>query len=145
MLEIKGKETTDDARFDSFLVPISAKVTGYVKALHVQDNQVVKAGDALLEIDPTDYQIAVAKAQAALEAAEFGVRVTAVAPGPIATGMLDRFAGNDDAKAGLLGTVPLKRAGTPDEIARVIMFAASDAASYMTGCIIAVDGGLTAD
>jgi len=82
---------------------------------------------------------------AALEAAEFGVRVTAVAPGPIATGMLDRFAGTDDARAGLLGTVPLKRAGTPDEIARVIMFAASDAASYMTGCIIAVDGGLTAD
>jgi NAD(P)-dependent dehydrogenase (short-subunit alcohol dehydrogenase family) len=82
---------------------------------------------------------------AALEAAEFGVRVTAVAPGPIETGMLDRFAGNDDAKAGLLGIVPLKRAGTPDEIARVIMFAASDQASYMTGCVLAVDGGLTAD
>ena len=82
---------------------------------------------------------------AALEAAEFGVRVTAVARGPIETGMLDRFAGSDDAKAGLLGGVPLKRAGTPDEIARVIMFAASDAASYMTGCILAVDGGMTAD
>jgi NAD(P)-dependent dehydrogenase (short-subunit alcohol dehydrogenase family) len=82
---------------------------------------------------------------AALEAAEFGVRVTAVAPGPIETGMLDRFAGSDTAKAGLLGSVPLKRAGTPDEIARVIMFAASDAASYMTGCILAVDGGMTAD
>jgi NAD(P)-dependent dehydrogenase (short-subunit alcohol dehydrogenase family) len=82
---------------------------------------------------------------AALEAAEFGVRVNAVAPGPIETGMLDRFAGSDDARAGLLGSVPLKRAGAPDEIARVIMFAASDAASYMTGCILAVDGGLTAD
>jgi NAD(P)-dependent dehydrogenase (short-subunit alcohol dehydrogenase family) len=82
---------------------------------------------------------------AALEAAEFGVRVNAVAPGPIETGMLDRFAGNADAKAGLLSGLPLKRAGTPDEIARVIMFAASDAASYMTGCILAVDGGMTAD
>jgi NAD(P)-dependent dehydrogenase (short-subunit alcohol dehydrogenase family) len=82
---------------------------------------------------------------AALEAAEFGVRVNAVAPGPIETGMLDRFAGSDDAKAGLLASLPLKRAGTPDEIARVIMFAASDAASYMTGCILAVDGGMTAD
>ena len=82
---------------------------------------------------------------AALEAAEFGVRVTAVAPGPIETGMLDRFAGSADARAGLLGSVPLKRAGTPDEIAQVVMFAASDAASYMTGCILAVDGGLTAD
>ncbi|HXO03449.1 MAG TPA: glucose 1-dehydrogenase [Stellaceae bacterium] len=82
---------------------------------------------------------------AALEAAEFGVRVNAVAPGPIETGMLDRFAGSTDAKAGLLASLPLKRAGTPDEIARVIMFAASDAASYMTGCILAVDGGMTAD
>jgi NAD(P)-dependent dehydrogenase (short-subunit alcohol dehydrogenase family) len=82
---------------------------------------------------------------AALEAAEFGVRVTAVAPGPIETGMLDRFAGSADARAGLIGSLPLKRAGTPDEIARVIMFAASDAASYMTGCILAVDGGMTAD
>jgi NAD(P)-dependent dehydrogenase (short-subunit alcohol dehydrogenase family) len=82
---------------------------------------------------------------AALEAAEFGVRVTAVAPGPIETGMLDRFAGSADARAGLIGNLPLKRAGTPDEIARVIMFAASDAASYMTGCILAVDGGMTAD
>ena len=83
--------------------------------------------------------------KAALEAAEFGVRVNAVAPGPIETGMLDRFASNADAKAGLLAGLPLKRAGMPDEIARVIMFAASDAASYMTGCILAVDGGMTAD
>jgi len=82
---------------------------------------------------------------AALEAAAFGVRVTAVAPGPIATGMLDRFAGSDDAKAGLIGSLPLKRAGTPEEVARVIVFAASEAASYMTGCILAVDGGMTAD
>jgi NAD(P)-dependent dehydrogenase (short-subunit alcohol dehydrogenase family) len=82
---------------------------------------------------------------AALEAAEFGVRVNAVAPGPIETGMLDRFTGGADAKAGLLASLPLKRAGTPDEIARVIMFAASDAASYMTGCILAVDGGMTVD
>jgi NAD(P)-dependent dehydrogenase (short-subunit alcohol dehydrogenase family) len=82
---------------------------------------------------------------AALEAAAFGVRVTAVAPGPIATGMLDRFAGSDDAKAGLVGSLPLKRAGTPEEVARVIMFAASEAASYMTGCVLAVDGGMTAD
>jgi NAD(P)-dependent dehydrogenase (short-subunit alcohol dehydrogenase family) len=82
---------------------------------------------------------------AALEAAEFGVRVTAVAPGPIETGMLDRFAGTTDAKAGLVASLPLKRAGTADEIARVIMFAASDAASYMTGCVLAVDGGMTAD
>ena len=80
---------------------------------------------------------------AALEAAAFGVRVNAVAPGPIETGMLDRFAGSADAKTGLLASVPLKRAGQPEEIAQAIVYAASDAAAYMTGHILAVDGGMT--
>lgn len=80
---------------------------------------------------------------AALEGAAFGVRVNAVAPGPIETGMLDRFAGGADAKAGFVATLPLKRAGTPDEIAQAIMFAASETAAFMTGHILAVDGGMT--
>lgn len=66
---IEGKETTDDARFESYIVPISAKVSGYVKELHVEDNQIVHTGDPLLVIDSVDYQITVDKAQAALEAA----------------------------------------------------------------------------
>jgi len=80
---------------------------------------------------------------AALEAAAFGVRVNAVAPGPIETGMLDRFAGNAEAKTGLLASVPLKRAGSPEEIAQAIVYVASDAAAFMTGHILAVDGGMT--
>jgi NAD(P)-dependent dehydrogenase (short-subunit alcohol dehydrogenase family) len=53
---------------------------------------------------------------AALEAAGSGVRVNAVAPGPIETGMLNRFTGTDERKAGLITTVPLKRVGVPEEI-----------------------------
>src|SRR5271169_682544 len=53
---------------------------------------------------------------AALEAASFGVRVTAVAPGPIATEMLEQLAGDADARAALIATVPLGRPGTPDEV-----------------------------
>ena len=78
-----------------------------------------------------------------LEAAAFGVRVNAVAPGPIETGMLDRFAGNAEAKTGLLASVPLKRAGSPEEIAQAIVYVTSDAAAFMTGHILAVDGGMT--
>lgn len=82
---------------------------------------------------------------AALEAAAAGVRVNAVAPGPVATEMLDRFVGgSDEAKAGLLAGVPAKRAATPDEIAQTILFLASDKARYLTGQSIAVDGGYTA-
>jgi NAD(P)-dependent dehydrogenase (short-subunit alcohol dehydrogenase family) len=81
---------------------------------------------------------------AALEAAAFGVRVNAVAPGPVETAMLDRFTGNADRKAGLVAGVPLKRTGRPEEIADAIVFAASAKASFITGQIIAVNGGKTA-
>jgi NAD(P)-dependent dehydrogenase (short-subunit alcohol dehydrogenase family) len=81
---------------------------------------------------------------AALEGAAFGVRVNAVAPGPIETAMLDRFTGSADRKAGLVAGVPLKRAGQPEEIADAIIFAASAKASFITGQIISVNGGKTA-
>src|SRR6202795_2452009 len=81
---------------------------------------------------------------AALEGAEFGVRVNAVAPGPIETAMLDRFTGSADRKAGLVAGVPLKRAGRPEEIADAIVFASSAKASFITGQIIDVNGGKTA-
>jgi NAD(P)-dependent dehydrogenase (short-subunit alcohol dehydrogenase family) len=81
---------------------------------------------------------------AALEGAAFGVRVNAVAPGPVETGMLNRFTGNADRKAGLVAGIPLKRAGRPEEIADAIVFASSDKASFITGQIIAVNGGKTA-
>src|SRR6266436_3810334 len=81
---------------------------------------------------------------AALEAAGSGVRVNVVAPGPIDTGMLTRFTGSDERKAGLVGGVPLKRIGRPEEIAQAIVFVASDKASFITGASFAADGGRTA-
>src|SRR6202163_714979 len=81
---------------------------------------------------------------AALEGAASGIRVNAVAPGPVETGMLNRFTGTAERKAGLVAGVPLKRAGIPGEIADAIVFAASDKASFITGQILAVNGGKTA-
>jgi NAD(P)-dependent dehydrogenase (short-subunit alcohol dehydrogenase family) len=81
---------------------------------------------------------------AALEAASSGVRVNLVAPGPIETGMLNRFTGTDERKAALAATVPLNRVGRPEEIAQTIMFLASDKASFITGASYLVDGGKTA-
>ena len=54
-----------------------------------------------------------------------------VAPGPIETAMLNRFAGTPERKAGLAATVPLNRVGRPEEIAETIVFLASDKASFV--------------
>jgi NAD(P)-dependent dehydrogenase (short-subunit alcohol dehydrogenase family) len=82
---------------------------------------------------------------AALEGAAGGVRVNAVAPGPVATAMLERFVGgSEEAKAGLLAGVPARRAAGADEIAQTIVFLASDKARYLTGQSVVVDGGYTA-
>jgi NAD(P)-dependent dehydrogenase (short-subunit alcohol dehydrogenase family) len=81
---------------------------------------------------------------AALEAAPFGVRVNAIAPGPTETAMLDRLTGTPDKRAAFYASVPLKRGAKPEEIADAILFLASDKASFVTGQIIRVNGGKTA-
>ena len=68
------RESTDDAQVSGHVSPISARVGGTVTAVHVHDNQAVKAGDVLVELDPHDYQIALDRAQADLAAAEAAAR-----------------------------------------------------------------------
>jgi NAD(P)-dependent dehydrogenase (short-subunit alcohol dehydrogenase family) len=82
----------------------------------------------------------------ALEVATQGIRVNAVAPGPIDTGMLDRFTGNDPAaKQGMGATMPLQRVGRPEEVAQAIVFLALSKSGYITGHSLSVDGGAAAD
>lgn len=79
---------------------------------------------------------------AALEYATRGVRINAIAPGRIATEMLAIAGGGQPER--FAATLPMKRLGTPEEVADAVLWLASDASSFVTGHILAVDGGFLA-
>jgi NAD(P)-dependent dehydrogenase (short-subunit alcohol dehydrogenase family) len=79
----------------------------------------------------------------ALEIAKSGIRVNGVAPGPTDTGMLTRFTRTAENKAALATNVPMGRLGLSEELANAIVFVASEEASFITGHILNVDGGMT--
>jgi NAD(P)-dependent dehydrogenase (short-subunit alcohol dehydrogenase family) len=81
----------------------------------------------------------------ALEVAKSGIRVNGEAPGPTDTGMLTRFTGTPENKAALAAEVPMGRLGLTEELANAIVFIASDQASFITGHVLNVDGGHTAN
>jgi NAD(P)-dependent dehydrogenase (short-subunit alcohol dehydrogenase family) len=80
----------------------------------------------------------------ALEFAKQNIRINAVAPGPIATEMWDRFAGDKEVSAQVISTVPVARLGTSEDIAAAVLYLASDAAKFTTGTSLVVDGGVVA-
>jgi len=146
---------------DNYEAIFDANVRGMLFALkHEMRAMLAQGGGAIVNLSSVAGQIGFAGASvyvaskhavegltksAALEGAAAGVRVNAVAPGPIQTDMLERFVGrSEDAKAGMRAGNPSQRFGTVDEIAQAIVFLASDKARYLTGQSLAVDGGLTA-
>jgi len=76
----------------------------------------------------------------AKEVAARGIRVNAVAPGYIDTEMTHKL--SEEARQAMLGQIPLRRMGTPEEVAKIVLFLASDLSSYVTGRVIQVDGGM---
>jgi NAD(P)-dependent dehydrogenase (short-subunit alcohol dehydrogenase family) len=90
---------------------------------------------------------------AAVELANSGIRVNAICPGPVGTRMMGSLAEQraslsgrsvDEAHADFAGPIPMGRYGKPEEVAETVAFLCSDAASYITGAAITVDGGRTA-
>jgi NAD(P)-dependent dehydrogenase (short-subunit alcohol dehydrogenase family) len=80
----------------------------------------------------------------ALEQANSGIRVNAVAPGLTDTGMADRFTGSAEVNDALVATIPFLRRGNPEELANAIVFISSPEASYISGTVFDVDGGMSA-
>jgi NAD(P)-dependent dehydrogenase (short-subunit alcohol dehydrogenase family) len=81
---------------------------------------------------------------AALDYAKAGIRVNAVCPGVIRTPMVEPLVGDPEAEAGLIAVEPIGRMGKPEEVAEAVVWLCSDAASFVTGTAMPVDGGLVA-
>jgi NAD(P)-dependent dehydrogenase (short-subunit alcohol dehydrogenase family) len=150
-----------DVSVDHYEATFSTNVLGTLLSLKHEMRVMLKQGSgAIVNLSSIAGQVGVAGASvyvaskhavegltksAALEGAAAGVRVNAVAPGPVATEMLDRFTGgSEEAKADFLSTMPAKRAATTEEIAQTIVFLAGGKARFLTGQSLAVDGGYTA-
>jgi membrane fusion protein (multidrug efflux system) len=71
---LSGFESTDDAQVDVHLYPVSARISGYVQKVNVDDNQWVEEGSTLVEIDPKDNEVALARAEATLDTSEAAAR-----------------------------------------------------------------------
>jgi 3-oxoacyl-[acyl-carrier protein] reductase len=153
----------DQAWLDSWQL----KLFGYIRvAREVFPHLVRRGGGRIVNIigiggvQPMDNYMIGGAANAALlnftkalanEGAPHGILVTGVNPGPIRTERWDTMLGKwsaakkitpEQAEQEILGGVPLGRAGTPEEIANLVVFLASDLSSYMTGTTINVDGGM---
>jgi NAD(P)-dependent dehydrogenase (short-subunit alcohol dehydrogenase family) len=73
-----------------------------------------------------------------------GIRVNTVVPGYTETGLVTAISDDPEARAGIVGRIPLGRAGTPADVEGIMVFLASDDAAFATGSLFAVDGGMTA-
>jgi NAD(P)-dependent dehydrogenase (short-subunit alcohol dehydrogenase family) len=145
---------------DNFEHVFAINVRGLMLSLKHEIPAIAKQGGAIVNVSSMVGDIGMAGASvyvaskhavngltrcAALETARMGVRINAIAPGGVVTPMFERFTGgNKEMQTGFANAHPVGRLASPADIARTILFMASDDASLMTGSVVAVDGGYTA-
>ncbi len=122
----------------SAIAPMTARGGGSI--VNISSGAGLRATKYMIAYAATKYAVTGMTASAAIELARSGIRVNSIHPGVIDTPMLGRASKADQ----VVKSTPLRRMGTPDEIANVALFLASDESSYMTGAHVPVDGGVVA-
>ncbi|MDB5731329.1 MAG: family NAD(P)-dependent oxidoreductase [Variovorax sp.] len=116
---------------------------GWGRIVNIASISGVRAGTGRLAYGSSKAALIALTRQFAIEAAETGVTVNAVAPGPVDTPMVRRLQGDSD-RALYADMIPMRRYAAPKEIADSVLFLASERAAYVTGHTLAVDGGFLA-
>ena len=116
---------------------------GWGRIINIASISGVRAGTGRLAYGSSKAALIAMTKQFAIEVAEAGITVNAVAPGPIDTPLTRRLH-DSSTRSSFADTVPMRRYGTPKEIADAVVFLASEGAGYITGHTLAVDGGFLA-
>jgi NAD(P)-dependent dehydrogenase (short-subunit alcohol dehydrogenase family) len=119
------------------------KAQGYGSIINVSSTLGIRGGAGASVYSASKHAVEGLTKSAALEVASTGIRINAVAPGPIETDMLTRFAENSDSKSRTKAKVPVQRFGRPEEVANAIVFVGSNKSLFLTGHSVVIDGGRT--
>ena len=117
------------------------KAQGHGSIVNVSSTLGIRGGSGASVYSASKHAVEGLTKSAALEVASLGIRVNAVAPGPIDTDMFDRFAGSPESKERTKAKQPVGRLGRPEEVASVIVYVGSNGAPFLTGQSVVVDGG----
>ena len=113
------------------------------RIVNISSVQAAMAARGRAHYGPTKAAVAQLTRVMALELAEYGITVNAVAPGLIETDMTREMLQDSNTRSSLLQRIPLHRAGTPDDVAGLVSFLVSPDATYMTGSLVVIDGGMS--
>lgn len=119
------------------------RAKGWGRIVNIASISGVRAGTGRLAYGSSKAALIAMGRQFAMEAAETGITVNAIAPGPVETPMVRQLQADAD-RATYADMIPMRRYARPEEIADAVLFLASDSAAYITGHTLAVDGGFLA-
>ena len=117
------------------------KAQGHGSIVNVSSTLGIRGGAGASVYSASKHAVEGLTKSAALEVASMGIRVNAVAPGPIDTDMFDRFAGNPDSKERTKAKLPVQRLGRPEEVANIIVYVGSNSSPFLIGQSVIIDGG----